>query len=1235
MFMMIDVASVGFAQERDWENEKVFGRNKEAARTDCPVYPNPDAATVTWRDDNPWIKSLNGPWRFHWAPDPEQRPRDFYQLAFDAAAWDDISVPGNWQTQGYGIPLYSNIPYPFQKDPPQVMGDPPRSFTNFAQRNPVGSYRRSFTVPSDWSGRQVLLQFDGVDSAFYVWVNGQRVGYSQESRTPAVFNITKYVREGENVVAAEVYRYSDGSYLEDQDFWRLSGIFRDVYLWTTADQHIRDFFVRTDLDEDYLDATFQVEADVINYADRAASCSIDIRLLGPDKGTLADTSIESVALEANAQQQARSAVVKLANPAKWTAETPNLYTIELTVRSVDGQVLETCSQEVGFRKVEIRGGQLLVNGKAVHLKGVNRHEHDPVTGHAVSLDSMHRDIQLMKRFNINAVRTSHYPNDSRWYRLCDEFGLYVIDEANIESHGMGYGAESLAKAPSWQAAHLDRVQRMVERDKNHPSIIIWSMGNEAGNGVNFEACYKWIKQRDPSRPVHYERAELDDDTDIYCPMYASIEHITRYASKPQRRPLIMCEYAHAMGNSVGNLQDYWDAIESHAQLQGGFIWDWVDQGLVADVPRGRKTTDLARPGRAATILGRLSDAGVTGPVTLSDDEGLDLTGPLTLETVVLGFQHGSYCPLISKGDHQYLLRLNNGGIDFVMFQKQWVDVRVGFDKAGLTDQWNRITAVYDGQQMLIYVNGKEVGRQAVRGPVTSSPFAVNIGRNSEVADRVSSLPIREARIYCRALSAGEVAKPDSRTKDGLQMHLDLTTISGESFPLGRVEKYFAYGGDFGDQPNDGNFCINGLVQPDRRPNPHLYEVRKVYQSIKVEPVEAAAGKVRVHNKYFFTNLDQFDASWVLRRDGIEVAAGSLGRLDIAPQTSQDLAIPLRPQAEGGEYLLTVSFTLPEKIRWAEEGHCVAWDQMVIPWEQRSTKDKPGGSLELIATDRSYVVEGEEFRVAVNRENGAVDSYRLGNQEMLSAPLEPNFWKVPNDNQYRNDYLNRLGPWRQAAKNRQVKKISADQTDGEVRIVVEMVLPVGESRYDVHYTIGGNGSITVACRYRPTKSGLPLIPKFGMTAAVPAEFDRVEWYGRGPQETYWDRKTGGEIAIHQLTVAEMVHPYVRPQDNGNRADVRWFTITNRVGFGLKVVGRTPLCFATWPYTATDLEQATHDYQLPRRETVTLNIDHQLHGVGGDNSWGARTHPQYTIPGDKPYEYEYTIVPVRPARNGRNQ
>ena len=1214
----------------DWENEQIIGRNKEPGRT--TAYPCPDrrVALSDDRSANPWAKSLCGDWKFHWAPDPGSRPKTFFQPQNDVSGWDDIPVPSNWQMHGYGVPLYVNITYPFHKDPPRVMGEPPKEYTNYRHRNPVGSYRRTFTVPDGWKGRQVFLHFDGVDSAFYLWINGKEAGYSQGSRTPAAFNITRFLNDGDNVLAVEVYRYSDGSYLEDQDFWRLSGIFRDVSLWSAADLHIRDFFVRTDLDAAYRNATLCVEAEIANFSDTRANCSVAVSLLDANGTQVASTQTETLGADPNAVVQGKTPAVLLTNPAKWTAETPNLYAVLLTLKDAAGNTVEVTRHNVGFRKVEIRDGQLLVNGKAIDFKGVNRHEHDPVTGHAVSVESMMSDIQLMKQFNINAVRTSHYPDDPRWYDLCDRFGLYVIDEANVESHGMGYGAESLAKDPKWKKAHVDRTQRMVERDKNHPSVVIWSLGNEAGNGVNFEAAYDWIKARDPSRPVHYERAQEAPNTDIVCPMYASIERIVKYASKPQQRPLILCEYAHAMGNSVGNLQDYWDAIESHKHLQGGFIWDWVDQGLLTRVPTGRKVKNLARTAQSATVLGDAGANGVTGTVVINDNEDLDLTGPLTLEAIVQGDTVQTFCPLIAKGDHQYQLRLDSNGIEFILHQGGWRSLQVGYPEAKLTGKKDRITAVYDGKQMLVYVNGRRLGQRPYQGPIDASAFPVNIGRDAENPGRVSGLPIREARIYGRALTPDEVAHPAARKPDGLLLHLDLTKVSDQTVPLGRYDEYFAYGGDFGDRPNDGNFCANGLVQPDRRPNPHLYEVRKVYQSVKVEPVDLAAGRVRIRNKYYFVNLDQFEAAWVLRKDGQRVGSGRLVRLDVPPQQSKEIQLPLTKRADGdGEYLLTISFTLPEDTTWAKAGHRVAWDQFALPRGEQTVPVTPRpGELTLRESEQRFVVSGKGFAVAISRGNGAMESFRINEHEMLAAPLEPNFWKVPNDNQLRNQYLKRLGPWRLAARDRSVDKVEARQLgDGTVHISTQATLPVGQSSYRTIYTIQGDGSVTVSADYTPGKSNLPLIPKFGMSLAVPVQFDRVRWYGRGPHETYWDRKTGGEIAIHERSVNELVHPYLRAQDTGNRSDVRWVAFTSKDGFGLNVTAVEPLNFSAWPFTAADIESATHDYELRRRDQITINIDHQLHGVGGDNSWGARTHPQYTLPGGKPYSYAFTLSPVR--------
>lgn len=562
------------AEKNDWENPQLLAVGTERPHATLTTYADAQSAATGERSKSPYWISLNGLWKFHWVPKPADRPRDFFKPEFDDLAWRTIAVPSNVELQGYGVPIYVNIPYPWGKpNPPSIPHD----------NNPVSSYRRTFTVPAAWANREVFLHFEGVNSFFYLWINGQKVGLSKDSRTPAEFNITRLVKPGENLLAAEVYRWNDGSFLEDQDFWRLSGIFRDVWLWSSDRLHVRDFEVQAKLDAECRDARLVVTAQVRNTGDKEARFTLEAALSDAAGRPLVQLPLQSARTGAGEESTVRlEAAVK--TPRKWSAEDPYLYRLLLTLRRASGELVEVIPCNVGFRKVEIKDGILRVNNQRVLFKGVNRHEFDPDTGQYVSIESMIRDIRLMKQHNINAVRTAHYPNVPAWYDLCDRLGIYLIDEANVESHGMGYGEASLAKKPEWLAAHMDRTQRMVERDKNHPSVIIWSLGNEAGDGPNFEATSAWVKKRDASRPVHYERAEQRPHTDIVCPMYARPKDVAAYGAKHQARPYILCEYAHAMGNSTGNLFEYWDLFYTHPQLQGAFVWDWVDQGLRKRIP---------------------------------------------------------------------------------------------------------------------------------------------------------------------------------------------------------------------------------------------------------------------------------------------------------------------------------------------------------------------------------------------------------------------------------------------------------------------------------------------------------------------------------------------------------------------------------------------------------------------------------------------------------------------------
>ena len=1012
-------------QHPDWENPQMIGRGKEAARATAVPFADRTTALAGDASASPWHLSLNGQWSFHWSVNPGQRPPDFHRPDFDVSLWDTIPVPANWQLHGYGYPIYTNVRYPWgEPDPPRV----PHGF------NPVGSYRRNFDVPDDWDGRQVFLHFGGVSSAFYLWVNGHEVGYSQGSRTPAEFDITEHLVPGDNVVALEVYRYSDGSYLECQDFWRISGIFRDVFLYSWDQLHIRDFEVSTELDDGYEDAVLGIEAWVRNQGDGARAFTIEAQLYDEWNQPVLDALTASTTAGAGEEITVRLDR-PVTDPPKWSAEQPSLFRLVLSLIDDGGEVVQTVSTNVGFRRVEIRGGQLLVNGVPVLLKGTNRHEHDPDTAHVMSTEGMIRDILLMKRHNINAVRTSHYPDVPEWYELTDRFGLYVIDEANIESHGIGYDPDkTLGNKPEWGKAHMDRTKSMVERDKNHPSIIIWSLGNEAGDGVNFTATSSWIRERDPSRPVHYERAELGPNTDIFCPMYARIPQIVEYAETHDDRPLIMCEYSHAMGNSNGNLLDYWKAILEHERLQGGFIWDWADQGLRQPVP--------GRPG----------------------------------------------------------------------------------------------------------------------------------------------------------------------------------------------EFYLAFGGDF-EPPgvyNDDNFLMNGLVSADRVPHPGLLEVKKAYEYITVKPVDLSAGQLEISNGYGFISLASFDGHWEVWGDDQVIATGSLPPLDIGPSASEVVTVPI-PEVDpkpGVEYWLDVTFRLAGDTPWADRGHEVAWAQFALP-VQAAAGRAPSASmppLEVVDDGDRITVSGGGFVAQFDPSTGTLSSLMAGGRELIHAGPRPNFWRAPTDNDRGNNLPERCAPWKAASYGWTVTEATVEIIDASlVEISFEGSFPEGIANGTVAYSVSGSGDIVVEQSVTPLADELPELPRFGMQLVVPGGLETVTWYGRGSHESYWDRKASARVGVYSGTVDEQFVDYSEPQENGNKTDVRWVSLTNDEGAGLLVVGEPLVAFSAHHYTTDDLETAKHSYEMPYRKNITLSIDMQQTGVGGDDSWGARTHDQYTVwPG--PLSYSFRLRPL---------
>ncbi len=1236
----------------DWENPAVLGRNKEPAHATLIPYPNAKSALKGDREASPFFQLLNGKWKFNLVQKPADRPRDFYQLDFDDGDWGSIVVPSNWQMEGHDYPVYVNHPYVFPKNPPTVGSE---TF------NPVGSYRRDFRLPRAWKDREVFIHFDGVEAGFYLWVNGEKVGYSQGSRTPAEFNITQYVKPGKNLLAVEVFRFTDGSYLECQDFWRLSGIFRDVYLVSRGRLFLRDFEIKTEFDSDYRDATLQIVAKVKNSGKAARDVRVRTVLLDEAGKEIPSASAEIQMSAAGSQESQPTIKVKVRQPKKWSAEHPNLYQLLITLLDDEGTEIETIPWKVGFRDVRIEDMQLKVNGQAITIKGTNRHEHDLDKGHVMSEEGMMRDIVLMKKHNINAVRTSHYPNVPRWYELCDQYGIYLVDEANIESHGMGYGPESLAKQPEWKEAHLDRTISMVERDKNHASVIVWSLGNEAGDGINFEATYQWIHGRDSSRPVHYERAGLGPNTDIYCPMYASPDRVEKYVKGDPDRPLILCEYSHAMGNSNGNLREYWDLVHDNPLFQGGFIWDWMDQGLRTPIPPKMTVNDLSSSALEGSFTGVFNaERGAKGYVTLPDDDRLDITGPLTLEAVIGPEFIKSHSPFISKGDSQYCLKQDGDSLQFFVFRKAWITVsaKVPDDWYG---NWHRVAGVYDGKELKLYADGELLGRKAFSGGFSSCPYPVNVGRNSQHVRRTTTAAMKEARIYNRALSEGELASPGIRSERGLVLHLDLTQIKSEKKRRG---SFFAYGGAL-EPPgvrNDSNFCMNGLIASDWTPHPGLKALKKAYQPVDVEAVDLGTGeirnvmkcerslmgsyrlvgikvadlglgKIRLINRLEFTNLDELvDGTWEVWEDDDVIASGEIADLDLEGRSEKNvqLALPDIEPKQGAEYWLNISFKQREKTFFAPAGYELAYEQFKLPIAKPAPaiqkSDLPG--LRLSKNNDEISVKGKSFSVVFDKESGLIRSYKVGKVELVERGPLPDFWRIPVDND-RGGITRKLGIWRDAAKRMRVEDVSAEQLDeGIAKVAVQAALPSVGCKYSIDYTVLGNGEIVVSARLQlpEGKTSLPGLPRMGMQMVLPAGFNRMSWYGRGPNPTYDDRKEE-RVGVYEGSVDEQWVEYSRPQENGNKVDVRWVALTNKSGYGLMAQGAPLLSVAARHYSYEDMDAASYTYEMQKRDETYLNLDLGQIGVGGINSWGTWPLDAYQLEA-KDYEYSYVLRPITP-------
>ena len=957
----------------DWENPAVLSINK------LPYHATLQLPSK--QKECQEIVSLDGEWLFHWSRNPEERPADFYQEDYDVSSWNKITVPGNWQMQGYGTPIYININYPFVRNRPSVTTEPPKDWTAYENRNPVGSYVTFIDVTKDMLKKNLILHFGGVHSAFYVWINGQRVGYSQNSMSPAEFDVTRYLRKGRNKLAVEVYRWSDGSYLEDQDMWRLSGIFRSVQLWVRPQAHISDYQVTAQPTADYSQAQVKAAISLCNTGKKAAK---NLQAVLQFNGSEVKTDIKQIAIN---DTTTVTLGYTINQPKLWSAEKPNLYPFSVELRDTKGKVIEHFDYHLGVKKVEVIGEVFKINGKNVKLRGVNRHDHHPRTGRYVDDATYEQDLRLMKQANINFLRTSHYPDREYLYELCDRWGIYVMDEANHETHGYGYANSEMGEDLAWQKAHVDRAESLVKRDFNHPSIILWSLGNEGAVGPNIEAMYNKVRQLDNTRPPFY-----DSDRRYSCiwdDSYLYPDDLKKNAEKVKDKPFMMREYAHAMGNSMGNLQEYWDVIYADSSICGAAIWDWVDQGI---------------------------------------------------------------------------------------------------------------------------------------------------------------------------------------EKDGS----------------------FLYGGDFGDKPNDGPFCINGIVAPDRKPHPHYYEVQHVYQPISFEQY-----------KDTIYSHDHLDAFHIINHD------------QFTPLS--DYNITHSEISYGSEVLLNIEAQLKEDKPWANKGFAVAREQFVLQSWNFATELK-GKPAKIQKTANGLRAHTKRGAVTIDK-TGALCSWIVDGHEMLKAPLEPYFWKPENDNQSAAHFAERVAVWRDAAKKRTVKSLRTETSKTCVKVIAELQLPVGAD-LTLTYSINYDGKILVDMDYKPNATDIPLIPKFGMRMRLPADYDSIAYYGRGPWENYPDRKRSAFIGYYKMPLSEFETEYVHPQDNGNRCDVRFMHIANKQN-KINIEGCQPLCIRAWDYGEEDLEGVKHPNEIHRGRFVNLNIDGNIHGVGGADTWGKRTLPPYTIDGNQPHHYSFIM------------
>lgn len=1221
------------------ENTEIFELNQEDGHVPLIPYSSVEEALKNNKNGSSSYYSLNGTWKFHFAETPEGTPVNFFEEGYNDKKWDTIHVPSNWEMQGFGDPLFRNVQTPFTPDPPNV----PREY------NPTGSYRRVFSLPVGWKDKEVFLRMEKTASASFVWINGKQAGYNEGAQEPAEYNITGFLKPGRNTIAVNVYKYSDGYYLEDQDYWRLAGIFDDIWLFATPKTHIFDWHATTDLDDTYKNARLDLSIDVKNYSAKVGEgFSLRTTLYDQEKRKVEVLTSDKFTVQTG-KKQTIILSEEIANPAKWSAEFPELYTLITELLDPQGKTIEVINGRIGFKETEIRGQVFYLNGVPVKLNGINSHMQHPILGHTMNEETIRKDMRLLKQFNINCVRTSHYPPVIRYLELADEYGIYIADETGDESHA----TEFVSGKKEWEAMYRERARKMVLRDRNHPSVLFWSAGNESGEGDNICAVINEGKKYDKTRYWMYGgNAFAHKCEDIIGPRYPSIfDLITKVLTVPDSldpRPSFLDEYLAVTGNGGGGLDEYWEAFYGHPRSMGGAIWDFVSTGITERVKTLR---DASGNNVQVNVMGRAKLAkaqngkgidlnGHDQWVEVYRDEGLEISGnqlTLTLQVYprVLNSSAGA---LITKGNWQFgVHQIRKDSLEFYVTTDKRHKAQIALPDNWLNN-WHHVTARYDGKQIIIAIDDAESSAVPVSGKILNTPFPLNIGRDVEIHGQETNVYICDAIIdqvgvFRNSFSSGQLKNPgdDLKRKAALWLDFEEMTLDGEFFSYGIGARTY------------------GAIWPDRRPQPEMWQIKKSAQPVSVRLVSAEKGEVEITNRYLFTNLNRLQTVWKLQGDGEILGKGNL-EINLEPQEKRVVTIPFKkPDLKPGtEYRLLVSFLQKEKTDWADPGFEIAWDQLDLPWIMpvREEKESKKGRLSIRDEQDLLTISGDNFEYIFGKKKGTLLSVKANGKELIKNGPALNVWRAPLANEtdewgygvsntrHRSTGYGHFAAseWYSAGLGKltlcndifRIERSDDESITIEISNVMMLAASAGGFINHYKYHIDSGGEITIDHTITPDGDVPAWLPRIGMDWILSQTLSNVRWYGRGPQENYPDRKTGYRTDIYNMSVDQMYEPYLIPQDYGLRCDNRWVRMTDETGTGLEFSGDRLFNFSAHPYTTENLTKALYPFQLHKFDGITFNLDYATSGVG---CTALSVFPAYQVMPQK-YDFRVTVRLVMP-------